>query len=117
MPEQNQIYIESAYAEFDRALRRALDQAMDRGVKVLIVTISMFMSDGASKFVRVLMSHWTYEMQMKHVKLFQIGYAGSADGHMIHFKGAALARVLNQTLYTYNPQTQERVSRLQFFKV
>lgn len=86
--EQKEIYIESAYAEFDQALRRALDQAMDRGVKVLIVTNSMFISDGASKFVRVLMSHWNEEMKRKHGSLFQMGFADSVDGHMIHFKGA-----------------------------
>lgn len=87
--ERKEIYIETAYAEFNTALCKALDQAMARGVKVHIVTNSLFMSDGASQLIRIWMGRWHREMAKKYGgKFYFIDYAPLIAGHMIHFKGA-----------------------------
>lgn len=86
--EQKEIYIETAYAEFNASIRRALEKALDRGVKVRVVTNSFFILDGPSKMIRLWMSHWNGKMAAKYPKLFTTYYATEEAGHMIHIKTA-----------------------------
>jgi phosphatidylserine/phosphatidylglycerophosphate/cardiolipin synthase-like enzyme len=88
--ETKEIYIETAYAEFDKAIREALESAMrDRHVKVRVVTNSLFISDGIFQLIRVWMVKWNEKMAHAYPALFEIDYAPLSAGHMIHFKGAA----------------------------
>jgi phosphatidylserine/phosphatidylglycerophosphate/cardiolipin synthase-like enzyme len=86
--EQKEIYIETAYAEFNSSVRRALEKALARGVRVKIVTNGLFISDGASKLIRLWMAPWIMEMNLKYPKTFIATFATLEAGHMIHFKGA-----------------------------
>jgi phosphatidylserine/phosphatidylglycerophosphate/cardiolipin synthase-like enzyme len=87
--EQKEAYIETAYAEFDEALRHAIEDALKRGVKVHLVTNGLFISDGASQLIRLWMARWKEMMVSKYgEKHFQVAYAPLSAGHMIHFKGA-----------------------------
>lgn len=86
--EQKEIYIETAYAEFNKSVRRAIEKALSRGVKVHVVTNGMFISDGASKLIRLWMQAWNEDMLKKYPRLFKVEFATLAQGHMIHFKGA-----------------------------
>jgi PLD-like domain len=88
--ETKELYIETAYAEFDRSIREALESAMrDRHVKVRIVTNSLFISDGIFQLIRVWMVKWNEKMAHAYPDLFEMDYAPLSAGHMIHFKGAA----------------------------
>jgi phosphatidylserine/phosphatidylglycerophosphate/cardiolipin synthase-like enzyme len=88
--ERKELYIETAYAQFDESIRDAIEAAMrERKVKVRLVTNSLFLSDRASKLIRLWMAKWNEQMAQKYPHLFQLGYASLASGHMIHFKGAA----------------------------
>jgi phosphatidylserine/phosphatidylglycerophosphate/cardiolipin synthase-like enzyme len=89
--ETKQIYIETAYGEFNTELRTALETAMKQGVKVTFITNSMFISDGASKFIRILMDNWMERMKGKYRDLFDVNYTTAEARHMTHFKGAAFA--------------------------
>jgi phosphatidylserine/phosphatidylglycerophosphate/cardiolipin synthase-like enzyme len=91
--ETEEIYIETAYAEFNDTLRDAIEQALQRGVKVKLVTNGLFVSDGPSKLIRVFMGLWLRDMQVKYGKTngagkFEVLFASLEAGHMIHFKGA-----------------------------
>jgi phosphatidylserine/phosphatidylglycerophosphate/cardiolipin synthase-like enzyme len=86
--EQNEIYIETAYAEFNGSIRRSLENALKRGVKVTLVTNGLFISDGASKFIRIWMRDWVEKTKTIYPKNFFVYYATLDSGHMIHFKGA-----------------------------
>lgn len=86
--EQNEVYIETAYAELNGSVRRALDDALARGVKVYLITNGFFISDGPSKLIRLWMRNWIEKNQKKYPKLFTVGYATLDARHMIHFKGA-----------------------------
>lgn len=88
LKEQKEIYIETAYAEFNSSLRRAIERALQRGVRVRIMTNSMFISDGPSKVIRLWMAEWNARMAAMYPKLFTVYYATLEAGHMIHFKGA-----------------------------
>jgi phosphatidylserine/phosphatidylglycerophosphate/cardiolipin synthase-like enzyme len=87
--EHKAIYIETAYAEFNKSMRDALQDALSKGVTVHIVTNGLFISDGGSKLIRLWMARWNDEMGAKYPHLFKIEYAPVSAGHMIHFKGAA----------------------------
>jgi phosphatidylserine/phosphatidylglycerophosphate/cardiolipin synthase-like enzyme len=88
--ETKELYIETAYAEFDRSIREALESAMrDRHVKVRIVTNSLFISDGIFQLIRLWMVKWNEKMAHAYPDLFEMDYAPLSAGHMIHFKGAA----------------------------
>jgi phosphatidylserine/phosphatidylglycerophosphate/cardiolipin synthase-like enzyme len=88
--ERREIYIETPYAQFDKDVRDSLEAAMrQRKVKVKIITNSLFISDGASRLIRLWMAKWNEEMVEKYPRLFHLGYVSLSSGHMIHFKGAA----------------------------
>lgn len=87
--ETKELYIESAYAEFNADMREALEKALNKGVKVRVVTNGLFISDAGSKMIRPWMARWNYEMGAKYPKLFKVQFAPLSAGHMIHFKGAA----------------------------
>ncbi|MCB9073900.1 MAG: hypothetical protein H6623_09780 [Bdellovibrionaceae bacterium] len=86
--EQKEIYIETAYAEFNGAVRRALEKALARGVRVVLITNGLFISDGASKLIRLLMRSWIEKTMQKYPKRFVVQMEHIDSGHMIHFKGA-----------------------------
>jgi phosphatidylserine/phosphatidylglycerophosphate/cardiolipin synthase-like enzyme len=86
--EQNEIYIETAYAEFNGSIRRSLESALKRGVKVTLITNGLFISDGASKLIRIWMRDWVEKTKANFPKSFFVYYATLDSGHMIHFKGA-----------------------------
>jgi hypothetical protein len=88
--ERREIYIETPYAQFDKEVRDALEAAMrQRNVKVRVVTNSLFISDGASRLIRLWMARWNEEMVEKYPRLFRLDYVSLSSGHMIHFKAAA----------------------------
>lgn len=95
--ETKEVYIETAYAEFDDALRNAVEGALERGVNVRLITNGLFVSDGPSKLIRVFMGLWTRDMQVKYAARtvgkgkFSVQFASLEAGHMIHFKGAGFA--------------------------
>lgn len=89
--ESKEIYLETAYGEFNQRLRTSIENALNRGVKVNLVTNSLFISDGLSRVIRILMANWLYKTKAAHEKEFQIAFTTSAAGHMIHFKGAGFA--------------------------
>lgn len=92
--EQEEVYIETAYAEFDNALRAAVENALKRGVRVRLVTNGLFVSDGPSKLIRLFMGLWLRNMQRDYngndpsAGKFTVQFASIEAGHMIHFKGA-----------------------------
>jgi phosphatidylserine/phosphatidylglycerophosphate/cardiolipin synthase-like enzyme len=92
--ETEEVYIETAYAEFDDALRAVVEAALDRGVNVRLVTNGLFVSDGPSKAIRVFMGLWLRDLQVKYDGSdsrrgkFDVLFASLEAGHMIHFKGA-----------------------------
>lgn len=88
--ERREIYIETPYAQFDEEVREALEASMrQRNVKVRIITNSLFISDGASRLIRLWMARWNEEMVEKYPRLFHLDYVSLNSGHMIHFKAAA----------------------------
>lgn len=89
--EKKEIFIETAYGEFNQELRTALEQALDRGVNVRFITNSFFISDGGSKVIRILMANWIETTKIKFPKNFQVRFTTFSSGHMSHFKGAAFA--------------------------
>ena len=86
--EQKEVYIETAYAEFNLGLRTALEGALRRGVKVNIVTNGYFISDGFSGLIRLEMAGWNDDMRKSYPNLFSVKFATAQSNHMIHFKGA-----------------------------
>ncbi|MGZ3657667.1 MAG: phospholipase D-like domain-containing protein [Bdellovibrionota bacterium] len=89
--ETQQVYIESAYAEFGPDIRAAIESALARGVRVHLVTNSFFQTDGISKIIRPFMAPWMQRTQEKFGKLFQVRLTTTEAGHMIHLKDAAFA--------------------------
>lgn len=87
--EQQVVYIETAYSEFNSELRNAIEGALKRGVQVKVITNSIFVSDGGSKAIRLLMARWTRQMLEQYPKHYSVGFATLEHGHMIHFKGAS----------------------------
>lgn len=93
--ESQEVYIETAYAEFDATLREAIENALRRGVDVRLVTNGLFVSDGPSKMIRLFMGLWLRDMQIEFAKKtadtgrFSVKFATLEGGHMIHFKGAS----------------------------
>ena len=114
--EQVEIYIETAYFDYDEKMKKHLIDALERGVDVTIISNSLFESDAGSKllslsrgkFIQDLLSKYGVESFRSkfsdHVKSrnLQNLYAGKKEekgrfnffltsvyaGHMIHFKGA-----------------------------
>ncbi|MGE0633684.1 MAG: phospholipase D-like domain-containing protein [Pseudobdellovibrionaceae bacterium] len=91
--ETKRIYIETAYSEFSSVMRDFIEAALGRGVKVELVTNSIYVSDAGSKLIRLVMARWTREMLQKYSKneQFTVKFARLGYGHMIHFKGASFA--------------------------
>jgi phosphatidylserine/phosphatidylglycerophosphate/cardiolipin synthase-like enzyme len=89
--ESKEIYIETAYAQFDPGVRAAIEAALARGVRVRLVTNSFFVTDGMSKAIRALMAHWTDETRHRYPGLFTVALTSYQSGHMIHFKSASFA--------------------------
>lgn len=93
--EAQEIYIETAYAEFDAPLREAIENALRRGVDVRLITNGLFVSDGPSKLIRVFMALWLRDLQVEFAQKtaqqgkFSVQFATLEGGHMIHFKGAS----------------------------
>jgi len=94
--ETQQVYIETAYSEFNSELREKLEQKLKDGVKVDVVTNSIFVSDGGSKAIRLVMARWTRSMLETYPTLFNIKFAAIGFGHMIHFKGASFKCQLDE---------------------
>ncbi len=89
--ENKEIFIESAYAEFNYPLRTALESKLKSGVRVTLYTNSFFTSDAGSKFIRILMAKWILLMQKGYPNLFTARFTNAASVHMTHFKGAGFA--------------------------
>lgn len=87
--EREEIFIETAYAELDEGVRKALEAALARGVKVQLITNSFFTSDGPSGLIRILMSTWNEKMLAAYPAHFDPRYTALSGGHMTHFKFAA----------------------------
>lgn len=87
--EKELIYIETAYSEMSTGFRMKIEQALQRGVRVELVTNSIFVSDAGSKAIRLVMARWTRAMLEKYPTLFNVKFANIGFGHMIHFKGAS----------------------------
>ena len=87
--EAREIFIETPYAQFSPELRSAIEKALQRGVRVSLITNSLFISDGLSKIIRVLMARWMERTKEQYPDLFQVRYVTLAGGRMTHFKGAA----------------------------
>lgn len=94
--EHTEVYLETPYAEFNMALRREIENALLRGVRVTIVTNSMMMSDGLSQMIRVWMNPWNQDLTRRFPKLYRTKMVPRSFGHMIHFKGAGFR---SQRLY------------------
>lgn len=89
--ESQQVYIETPYADFSGRIREAIAAALERGVKVQIVTNSFATSDGGSKPIRLLMERWVAETKRKYPERFLFQVTTAHSGHMTHFKFAAFA--------------------------
>ncbi len=90
--EREEIFLETPYAEFDYELRHALEAALQRGVRVRMITNSYFTSDGPSGLIRVLMSHWNEKMKVRFGARFDLHFtvlSGRRKAKMTHFKFAA----------------------------
>ena len=93
--EMELVYIETAYSQFDNAMKEKLEAALERGVKVMVRTNGLYTSDGVSWFIRLLMARWVREMHDKYGAngsvaqgLFEYEATTLHFNHMIHFKGA-----------------------------
>ena len=110
--EQAEIYIESAYVEYDKEMQELLLAALERGVNVTVVGNSLFVSNKGSKLISIARDAWTakaiktygqgadgdwasYASQPRHLYLdrsgpgrFHFFVTTVYAGHMIHFKGA-----------------------------
>ncbi len=105
--ERKHIYIETGFAHIDEEFGRRLEAAMERGVKVEIVSNSLFTYTGAAKAIRLLMNPWLHAMSERWgVERLLKKYGPSAKdrafeearfilrltsvhaGHLIHFKAA-----------------------------
>ena len=110
--EQAEIYIESAYTEYDDELKVLLKDALRRGVQVTVIANSLYTSDGPSKAISLTRAEYTNELyqgwgqnheydfdtfydlprqryQYPNQKgKFEFYVTTSYAGHMIHFKGA-----------------------------
>ena len=112
--EQAEIFIESAYMDFDPQLEKHLEDALKRGVRVTIISNSVFTSDGASKLISFSRGQYINELLGKYADQFSWDFGanyyenarrqrphdpnqkGRFDfylttpytGHMTHFKGA-----------------------------
>lgn len=89
--EREEVFIETAYAEFDMEVRKAIEAALERGVKVNVITNSFFTSDGPSGMIRLLMSAWNERMIKTYPGLFRLRLTSPRAGQMTHFKFAAFA--------------------------
>ena len=89
--EQKEIYLETAYAEFNEELRSAIEGALARGVRVQLITNSFFTLDGSSKIIRILMNNWMEKTMAAYPSLFDVHFTALSGGHMTHFKAAAFA--------------------------
>ncbi len=110
--EQAEIFLESAYMEYDVEMQKLLLEALDRGVDVTVISNSMYVSDGPSKLISLARAEWTNKAMSKYGKgttgdfknfagmprhlyadktgpgKFQFFVTTAYAGHMIHFKGA-----------------------------
>lgn len=116
--EQAEIFIESAYMEYDEIMQQKLEAALARGVKVIVISNSFFVSDGPSKLISIVRQPWTAQMlrnyggqnppseieELLSPNVRPVGGHGNwirdqqgrfsffvttvMSGHMIHFKGA-----------------------------
>lgn len=92
--ETDEVYIETAYAEFDEEIRNAIVEALERGVNVRLVTNGLFITDGPSKMIRFFMALQLKELQEKFngknpgKGVLDLKFATLEGGHMIHFKGS-----------------------------
>ena len=79
--------------------REALTAAARRGVRVRLITNSLFISDGPSKIIRITMQNWMDYMLAHYPNRFEVRFVTYAGKHMTHFKGAAFGcqrRLLGQ---------------------
>ncbi len=92
--EEELIYIETAYAEFNEEIRVGLEKALARGVRVHIVSNSLLLLDGPSKVIRLTQASWIKKMTDLYGASQQFIYQVSTvhGGHMIHFKGFGFRR-------------------------
>jgi phosphatidylserine/phosphatidylglycerophosphate/cardiolipin synthase-like enzyme len=88
LQEKRHIWIETAYAELNKSIRVALEQALINGVHVTLVTNGIFISDGSSKLIGLWMAPWYERMKQLYPDRFNLEEATLASGRMIHFKGA-----------------------------
>lgn len=100
--EKQHIYIETAYSEMNTEFRKRLERALRNGVKVDIVTNSIYVADGGSKGIRLMMARWFRQMWLKYPHTFSARYSTLEYGHMIHFKGASFQ--CQQTDVGVNPR-------------
>jgi len=85
--ERTEIDLESAYAQFDPALRLALEEALKRGVHVKVVSNGLMTTDGISKAIRLGMADWLEQMEATYPQQFTTMLTTWDAHHMTHFKG------------------------------
>lgn len=111
--EQAEIYLESAYMDFDPKMMELLKDALERGVRVTVLSNSVFTSDAGSKvipftrgeFVNEMLAAYgdNFEQEFDHDYYanprqnyqspgkngrFEFYVTSPYAGHMMHFKGA-----------------------------
>lgn len=111
--EQAEIYLESAYMDFDPKMAELVGEALERGVRVTVISNSIFTSDAGSKMIPITRAEYINEWRTKYSDNFTMdfvtayynnprqnyqspGQKGRFEfyvmtpfaGHMMHFKGA-----------------------------
>ena len=110
--EQAELFIESAYMEYDKELQKLIWEALDRGVRVMVITNSIYSSDAASKLISLTRAAFTNDLLNSYGRNFKMEFNAYYNmprqnhqdptqegrfefyvttgytGHMIHFKGA-----------------------------
>lgn len=110
--EQAEIFIESAYTEYDLEMQELLKEALARGVRVTVIANSIFTSDGPSKAISLTRAEFTNDVLVRYGDNFEMDFDAYYElprqryqdpkqkgrfefyvstpyaGHMIHFKGA-----------------------------
>ncbi len=112
--EQAEIYLESAYMDFDPEIKPLLKAALKRGVRVTVISNSIYTSDAGSKLIPVTRGEFINDLLSEYGKDFTTDFnndyyndprqnyqSPGADngrfefyvmtpfaGHMMHFKGA-----------------------------
>ena len=110
--EQAELFIESAYMEYDLEMQQLLREALARGVRVVVISNSMYTSDAGSKAISVTRAEFTNDLLSSYGQNFEMDFDAYYElprqnyqypeqegrfefyvttaytGHMIHFKGA-----------------------------